>query len=85
MDSIRRRRWIRWALLAAGLSVVLMVAAWQFVGEPNVYRVGVCDAWSVELKDGTVLYAPGYTQEAARNVYGPCWDLPAGVTTEDLR
>jgi hypothetical protein len=67
-------------------SLFLAAVAWQFLIKPQIFRVVTCDAWTVELRDGTVLYAPGYTPElAAGGGFGPCWELPAGITMDDLK
>ena len=57
-------------------------------GTLGMFKVVVCDAWSVTLRDGTVLTPPPEAIQGEVQVpggFGPCWDLPAGVTMDDLR
>ena len=75
-----RRRWV-----AAGVRVLLvLVGVFAVLAWREMNRVFVCDAWSFELRDGTVVYAPGYDEVEIHAPYGPCWTLPAGVTREDI-
>ena len=70
-------------LVAAGLLVIVVIAG-GVLWSRSLFRVAVCDAWSVDLRDGTVLYAPGYESTSDHSGFGPCWTLPEGVTMEDL-
>lgn len=73
-------------LIALALSAVFLIAVWYWGVRPQIFRVVVCDAWSVELTDGTLLTPPpDAIQGETREGFGPCWTLPAGVTADDLR
>jgi hypothetical protein len=80
--TVPKAAWVGVAIVTA---IVVLIVAWQFFVRQQLFSVAVCDAWTVQLRDGTILYAPGYSEERA---YGggmaDCWELPAGITMDDL-
>jgi len=85
----RRARSLRWLIVVTAAALVVVVAITDsHTGTFGVFKVVVCDAWSVTLRDGTVLTPPPEAIQGEVQVpggFGPCWDLPARVTMEDLR
>ena len=89
----RRPRRTTWLIIAAALTVVLVVGgiAARNTGMFGMFRIITCDAWSVTLRDGTTLTPPPEAlggQDPAtvdRSGFGPCWELPGWVSGEDLQ
>jgi hypothetical protein len=77
MRRLTTARWFLPLVLVAVIATGLLL--WQYAIKPAIFTTLVCDEWIVELKDGTVLFAPGYTPERASESFGPCWQLPPGA------
>ena len=91
-DSTGRRRsrpaaWWLIAIAAAALILVIAIMA-RNTGLFGITKVVVCDAWSMTLRDGTILTPPPEAIPSGQvpgNGVGPCWDLPGWVTSDDLQ
>lgn len=86
----RSRRAIRWVITIAAAALILVIAlVARNTGVFGIYRVTTCDAWSITLRDGTILTPPPEAipsgQTPADGGFGPCWDLPGWVTMDDLQ
>jgi hypothetical protein len=90
-DSAERRRShpaVRWVTAIAAAALILVVAVMAWNPGSGITKVVMCDAWSVTLRDGQILTPPPEAIPSGQVPgpgFGPCWDVPAWVTGEDLQ